>query len=46
MIATKTTTREARKQQQRAERRKAQVQSVAVIGGLIAIIGVVLALSF
>ena len=46
MIATKTTAREARKQQQRAERRKAQVQSVAVIGGLIAIIGVVLALSF
>ncbi|MBP7687106.1 MAG: TlpA family protein disulfide reductase [Thermoflexales bacterium] len=46
MIATKTTAREARKQQQRAERRKAQVQSVAVIGGLIAIIGLVLALSF
>ena len=46
MIATKTTAREARKQQQRAERRKAQVQSVVVIGGLIAIIGVVLALSF
>ncbi len=46
MIATKTTAREARKQQQRAERRKAQVQSVAIVGGLIAIIGVVLVLSF
>jgi len=46
MIATKTTAREARKQQQRAERRKAQVQSIAIVGGLIVIVGIVLALSF
>lgn len=46
MIATKTTSREARKQQRQAERRKAQLQTVAIIGGLIVIIGVVLVLSF
>jgi peroxiredoxin len=46
MIASKTTSREARKQQQAAARRKAQVQSIAIIGGLIVIIGAVLALSF
>ncbi len=46
MIATKTTAREARKQQQRAERRKAQIQSIAIVGGIIALVGVVLVLSF
>jgi peroxiredoxin len=46
MIASKSTSREARKQQQAAARRKAQVQSIAIIGGLIVIIGAVLALSF
>jgi len=46
MIATKTTAREARKQQQRAERRKAQIQSIIIVGGIIVVVGVVLALSF
>lgn len=46
MIASKTTSRQARKQQRAAERRKSTVQSMALIGGLVLIIGVVLALSF
>ncbi len=46
MIASKTTSREARKRQQAAARRRAQIQSLLVMGGLIVIIGGVLALSF
>ena len=45
MITTKTTSREARKQQRQAERRKAQLQTFAIVGGLIVFIGVVLVLS-
>ncbi|MFN8595356.1 MAG: redoxin family protein [Anaerolineae bacterium] len=46
MIASKTTSRQARKQQRAAERRKSTVQSVALIGGLVLIVAVALVLSF
>lgn len=46
MIASKSTSRDARKQQRAAARRKSQVQSLAISGGLIVLIGAVLALAF
>jgi len=46
MIASKTTSRQARKQQRAAERRKSTVQSAALIGGLVLIVAVALVLSF